>query len=43
MKRLAVLGASEHDKVVAESVLRAGWGSVDYYDDAWPGKRRFGK
>ena len=43
MKRLAILGASGHGKVVAESALRAGWDSVDFYDDAWPGKRRIGK
>lgn len=43
MRRLAILGASGHGKVVAESALRAGWDSVDFYDDAWPGKRRFGK
>lgn len=42
-QRLAILGASGHGKVVAESALRAGWASVDFYDDAWPGKRRIGK
>ncbi|MER1967989.1 acetyltransferase [Castellaniella sp. GW247-6E4] len=43
MKRLAILGASGHGKVVAEVALSAGWASVDFYDDAWPGKRRSGK
>lgn len=43
MKRLAILGASGHGKVVAEAALRGRWGSVDFYDDAWPGKRRIGK
>ncbi|MDN5843633.1 MAG: acetyltransferase [Alcaligenaceae bacterium] len=43
MKRLAILGASGHGKVVAEAALAAGWDAVDFYDDAWPGKRRIGK
>ncbi|MDN5843803.1 MAG: hypothetical protein L0H54_10205, partial [Alcaligenaceae bacterium] len=43
MKRLAILGASGHGKVVAEAALAAGWDTVDFYDDAWPAKRRIGK
>lgn len=35
MKRLAILGASGHGKVVAEVALSAGWDSVDFYDDAF--------
>lgn len=43
MKSLAILGASGHGKVVAEAALAGGWGSVEFYDDAWPTKRRIGK
>lgn len=43
MKQLAILGASGHGKVVAEAALASGWEGVDFYDDAWPDKRRLGK
>src|SRR5690606_10242992 len=43
MRRLAILGASGHGKVVAEAALASDWDAVDFYDDAWPGKRRIGK
>lgn len=43
MKQLAILGASGHGKVVAEAALRSGWGGVEFYDDAWPEKRKAGK
>ncbi|QBM16393.1 acetyltransferase [Idiomarina abyssalis] len=36
MKRLAVLGASGHGKVVADAAEASGWQSVVFYDDAWP-------
>lgn len=36
MKRLAILGASGHGKVVADAALLVGWQSVDFFDDAWP-------
>lgn len=36
MKRLALLGASGHAKVVADIALLSGWGEVVFYDDAWP-------
>lgn len=35
-KRLALLGASGHGKVVADIALSAGWESVQFFDDAWP-------
>ena len=38
MKRLAILGASGHGKVVAEIALSAGWCIVEFYDDAFPAK-----
>lgn len=36
MKRLAILGASGHGKVVADAALQAGWQAVVFFDDAWP-------
>lgn len=36
MKRLAVLGASGHGKVVAEAALCFGWDDVVFFDDRWP-------
>lgn len=36
MKRLALLGASGHGKVVADIALTAGWQEVVFFDDAWP-------
>jgi len=42
MKRLGILGASGHGKVVAEAALTRGWGEVRFYDDAWPGKSKLG-
>ncbi|MGB7739642.1 MAG: acetyltransferase [Steroidobacteraceae bacterium] len=36
MRKLAVLGASGHGKVVADAALAAGWAEVVFYDDRWP-------
>lgn len=36
MKKLAILGASGHGKVVADAALMSGWDEVLFYDDAWP-------
>ncbi|QXI30229.1 acetyltransferase [Pseudomonas vanderleydeniana] len=36
MKKLAVLGASGHGKVVADTAECCGWTQVDFYDDGWP-------
>lgn len=36
MKRLAILGASGHGKVVADAAELSGWDCVVFYDDAWP-------
>jgi sugar O-acyltransferase (sialic acid O-acetyltransferase NeuD family) len=36
LKRLAILGASGHGKVVADVALQAGWDDVRFYDDRWP-------
>ena len=38
MKRLAVIGASGHGRVVAEIALSAGWYVVEFYDDNFPAK-----
>ncbi|MBL3554917.1 MULTISPECIES: acetyltransferase [Marinobacter] len=34
--RLAILGASGHGKVVAETAEQVGWQTVTFFDDAWP-------
>lgn len=36
MKRLAILGASGHGKVVADAAQLSGWDEVVFFDDAWP-------
>lgn len=36
MKRLAILGASGHGKVVADAAESSGWDEVVFFDDAWP-------
>ncbi|UTH29868.1 acetyltransferase [Ectopseudomonas hydrolytica] len=36
MKRLAILGASGHGKVVADTAECCGWQVIDFFDDAWP-------
>ena len=36
MNRLAILGASGHGKVVADSAECVGWKDIVFYDDAWP-------
>ena len=36
MRRLAILGASGHGKVVADSAEYSGWQEIEFYDDAWP-------
>lgn len=39
MKRLALLGAGGHGKVVADAALAASWEQVTFFDDAWPQRR----
>lgn len=36
MKKLAVLGASGHGKVVADTAECCGWECIEFFDDAWP-------
>lgn len=43
MKRLALLGASGHGKVVADIALLTGWEVIDFYDDAWPKRNQNGR
>lgn len=42
MRRLAILGASGHGKVVADTAECCGWQSVEFFDDAWPGLQENG-
>ena len=35
-KRLAILGASGHGKVVADAALKGEWDEIIFFDDAWP-------
>lgn len=42
MKRLALMGASGHGKVVADAALLSGWTSVSFFDDAWPQREQNG-
>ena len=34
--KLAILGASGHGKVVADTAECCGWQTVEFFDDAWP-------
>jgi sugar O-acyltransferase (sialic acid O-acetyltransferase NeuD family) len=36
LRRLAILGASGHGKVVADIAEISGWDEVVFFDDAWP-------
>ncbi|RON06748.1 acetyltransferase [Pseudomonas brassicacearum] len=38
MKRLAILGAGGHGKVVADTAECCGWECVDFFADGWPGQ-----
>lgn len=42
MKRLALLGASGHGKVVADVALAESWDEVIFFDDAWPERSQNG-
>lgn len=42
MRRLALLGASGHGKVVADAAIESGWESVVFFDDAWPAVKKNG-
>jgi sugar O-acyltransferase (sialic acid O-acetyltransferase NeuD family) len=36
LKRIAILGASGHGKVLADTALACGWVEIIFFDDAWP-------
>lgn len=38
MKSLAIVGASGHGLVVADTAEQCGWKMIHFYDDAWPAK-----
>lgn len=38
MKRLAIIGASGHGLVVADTAQQCGWRTISFFDDAWPEK-----
>lgn len=40
---VAIVGASGHGKVVAETALASNWADVEFYDRAWPGKQQVGR
>lgn len=42
MSRLAILGASGHGKVVADTAECCGWKTIEFFDDAWPALIRNG-
>ena len=42
MRRLAILGASGHGKVVADTAECCGWSVVEFFDDAWPPRQHNG-
>ena len=43
MKTLAIIGASGHGKVVADTAIQCGWTHIIYFDDAWPTLTTHGK
>jgi len=42
VKRLAILGASGHGKVVADTAECCGWQIIEFFDDAWPSLKKNG-
>ncbi|WP_313477102.1 acetyltransferase [Stutzerimonas kunmingensis] len=42
MKRLALLGASGHGKVIADTAECCGWQEIEFFDDAWPARQTNG-
>jgi len=36
MKHLAILGASGHGRVIADTAECCGWDRISFFDDAWP-------
>ncbi|MFE2008526.1 acetyltransferase [Pseudomonas guariconensis] len=42
MRRLAILGASGHGKVLADIAESCGWTQIAFFDDAWPSRQTNG-
>jgi sugar O-acyltransferase (sialic acid O-acetyltransferase NeuD family) len=42
-RKLAILGASGHGKVVADTAKEAGWGSIVFFDDGYGDRSSFGR
>ena len=42
MRCLALLGASGHGKVVADTAISKGFDEIHFFDDAWPKKTSIG-
>lgn len=40
MKKLAVLGARGHGKLVADTAESCGWTEIVFFDDVWPSRVR---
>lgn len=40
--KLAILGASGHGKVVADTAECCGWQAIEFFDDAWPVRQENG-
>lgn len=36
MRRLAIVGAGGHGRVIADAAQCSGWTDMEFYDDAWP-------
>jgi len=43
MRSLAILGASGHGKVVADTAEICGWENIVFFDDAWPNLTSIGR
>ena len=43
MKKLAILGASGHGRVVVDTALQIGWDEIVFFDDAWPASQNAGQ
>lgn len=42
MKKLAIIGAGGHGKVVAEIAEKNGWDQIYFFDDKWPNLKKTG-
>ena len=36
MKKLAIISASGHGKVIADIAEQVGWNELNFFDDTWP-------